>query len=70
MVHFLSLPPPSTQEVSESLFSVNFHCVYKFETWVFKNLFFLVDFFKIAKIVQRIPTYPVFPNVYIFPNVQ
>lgn len=51
-------------------FSVNFHCVYKFETWVFKNLFFLVDFLKIAKIVQRIPTYPVSPNVYIFPNVQ
>lgn len=71
MVRFLSLPPPSTQEVSESLlFSVNFHCVYKFETWVFKNLFFLVDFLKIAKIVQRIPTYPVSPNVYIFPNVQ
>lgn len=30
----------------------------------------ILDFLKIAKIIQRIPTYPVSPSVYIFPNIQ
>ena len=73
-----SLPASTQKAYGSLLFSVNFHCVYRFETWVFKILLFWVNIRLLKKNCKKkerkkefpCAHHPVSLNVNILPNMQ